>query len=124
MNLLEQNREGIGNHVPLFAVVDPYQADHPSLKETKSFFNSGNKDILISAIKKSEDGDKVCIRLYNTSGSSQEATLHSFANMSHVTKTNLIEQPLQLLQHQNNSNTIQLQFKKNDIETLTTVVHQ
>ncbi|HSN08507.1 MAG TPA: glycosyl hydrolase-related protein, partial [Hanamia sp.] len=123
-DLLQQNREGISNHVPLFVVVDPYRAAHASLKESYSFFNSGNKDILISAIKKSEDGDKVCIRLYNTSGSRQEATLHSFANMSHSTKTNLIEQPLQLLQHQNNPNTLKLEFNKNAIETLTTVVHQ
>ena len=89
-----------------------------------SFFNSDNNDILISAIKKSEDGDKVCIRLYNTSGSAKEATLHSFANMSHSTETNLIEQPLQLIQHQTNPNNINLQFKNNAIETLTTVVHQ
>ncbi len=120
--LLKQNREGINNHVPLFVVVSPYKSSHAFLKEDGSFFNSGNNDILISAIKKSEDGDKVCIRLYNASGNAQGATLHCFGGMSNPMRTNLIEQPLQLIQTQNTPNNIKLKFEKNAIETLTTEV--
>src|SRR6185312_7532179 len=50
-NLLQQNREGIGNHEPLFVVVNPYISRKAILQEDGSFFNSDNNDILISAIK-------------------------------------------------------------------------
>ncbi len=121
-NLLQQNREGIGNHEPLFVVVNPYKSSKVFLKEDGSFFNSDNNDILISAIKKSEDGDRVCVRLYNASGNAQEANLHCFENMSHVMKTNLIEQSLQSLPNQNTPNTLKLKFEKNGIETFVTNV--
>lgn len=123
-DLLQQNREGIANHEPLFVVVNPYKSSKVFLKEDGSFFNSDNNDILISAIKKSEDGDKVCIRLYNTSGNGQEVSLHSFGSMSHPIKTNLIEQPLQSIQNQNTPKTIKLKFEKNAIETFTTEVEK
>ncbi len=119
-NLLQQNREGIGNHEPLFVVVNPYISRKAILEEDGSFFNSDNNDILISAIKKSEEGDKVCIRSYNTSGKNQEATLYCFGNMTYPVKTNLIEQPLQSFRNQNSPNTIKLNFEKNAIETFTT----
>ena len=118
-NLLQQNREGIGNHEPLFVVVNPYISRKAILEEDGSFFNSDNNDILISAIKKSEEGDKVCIRSYNTSGKNQEATLYCFGNMTYPVKTNLIEQPLQSFKNQNSPNTIKLNFEKNAIETFT-----
>jgi len=118
-NLLQQNREGIGNHEPLFVAVNPYISRKAILQEDGSFFNSDNNDILISAIKKSEDGDKVCIRLYNTSGNAYDTTLHCFRNMSHPVRTNLIEQPLQSIQNQSSPNAIKLKFEKNAIETFT-----
>jgi alpha-mannosidase len=120
----KQNREGIGNHEPLFVVVNPYKSAKAFLKEDGSFFNFDNNDILISAIKKSEDGDKICIRLYNTSEKTQDATLHSFGSMSHSVRTNLIEQPLQSIYNQNSPNTIKLKFEKNAIETLSTEIRK
>ncbi|HET7116623.1 MAG TPA: glycosyl hydrolase-related protein [Hanamia sp.] len=118
-DIMKQNREGISNHEPLFVVVNLYKSAKAFLKEDGSFFNLDNKDVLISAIKKSEDGDKVCIRSYNVSGKNQEATLHCFGNMTHPVKTNLIEQPLLSLQNQNTHNNLKLKFEKNSIETFT-----
>lgn len=118
-DIVKQNREGIGNHEPLFVVVNPYKSARAFLKEDGSFFNSDNNDILISAIKKSEVGDKVCIRSYNTSGKNQQVTLHCFGNMSHIIKTNLIEQSLQSIQNQNSPNNLKMEFGKNAIETFT-----
>lgn len=48
--------------------------------------------------------------------------LRQSGEMEHLVKTNLIEQPLQLLQNQNSLNTIKLKFEKNSIETFTTEI--
>lgn len=116
-NLPEQDLKGIGNHVPLFVVTDPYRNSQSFLQENGSFLNMDNPDIIITAVKKAEDNDHVCVRFYNTSDKSQPVSLRFFRNLTGAVQTNLIEQPEKPSITTPQKNILRLQAGKYDIET-------
>lgn len=119
-DLSQQDQEGISHHVPLFTVINPDKSSPVFLNESLSFLHTDNKHIIIAAVKKAEDTDKVCIRLYNTSGDIEDVSLHSFLNFKNAIQTNLIEQPLRSLKNNAKGNTLKLQLEKYGIETFVT----
>lgn len=64
------------------------------LPEELSFVEIDNKAILISAIKKSEKGDNLIIRVYNLSDKSESTILkfNKFLQIKHVTIVNFLEE--------------------------------
>lgn len=119
-DLVAQNMQGIGNHVPLFSVANPLSCSASSLYDRYSFLNTDNQNILITALKKAEDEDKITVRFYNASGKEQEVKLNFFRRPTNTMKTNIIEEVLQPLQSQDESNAIKLEVGKYSIETLNT----
>lgn len=62
------------------------------LPEEISFFNVENENLVISAIKKSEDESAAVIRIYDISGKPTEATVNCFNPLKTAYRTNLIEE--------------------------------
>ncbi|TAN14251.1 MAG: hypothetical protein EPN37_11940 [Chitinophagaceae bacterium] len=118
-DLSSQDKKGISNHVPLFVAVNPYRSDHPSLSESLSFLRTGSRDIIITAVKKAEEDDKVCVRFYNLSGKMQQVPLIFFRNIRNMTETNLIEKPLASSKNDSAGNETGLSAEKYGIETYT-----
>ncbi|GAH37926.1 unnamed protein product, partial [marine sediment metagenome] len=52
------------------------------LPESMSFLEIDNKNVLLSALKKSEEGNSLIVRLYNLASSSQKVKLQFFRNIA------------------------------------------
>ena len=76
---------------PLFALVDPCVCEHASLPEEYSFFSVDKNNVMISAIKKSEEEDAFILRCFEPSGKTVEATFHSALPFHQLWHTDLIE---------------------------------
>ncbi|MGL6178548.1 MAG: glycosyl hydrolase-related protein, partial [Tannerellaceae bacterium] len=79
-------------------VVNPRSIRAASLPEEMSFFSVNADNIVISALKKSEDSDQVIIRLYDAlSDDKKHIKIKSFIPVKELYKTNMIEQNPQRL---------------------------
>jgi alpha-mannosidase len=112
---LVQDRNGLSAHVPFFTVADPPAYAGAALPETESFAASTGSTP-ITAIKKAEDANAVCFRLYNASGVPVHTSLHFFLPLAHTEETDLIENPLHPLQA-NQSRVLNLTLKPHEIKT-------
>ena len=63
-----------------------------SLPEEMSFFNLGNDNLVISAIKKAENDNALVFRVYELYGKPAESKITCFKPFKQVSKTNLIEE--------------------------------
>jgi alpha-mannosidase len=77
----------------LFPVWADHQLTTASLPESLSFFSTDQEQVLVSTIKKSEDGDAVIIRLVDLEGKDKNLKLNCFRNITAAAQTNLIENP-------------------------------
>ena len=99
----------------LYTVLDPIQNKKSSLKEKQSFISTDSEDVIISAVKKSEDDDMLIIRMVNMDKVEHSIGLDLFTPVKTVLKTNLIEE-----EGENTGQSgriIKLNIGKNSIET-------
>ena len=75
----------------LLVVVDPFPSKNVILPEMLSFFSVDVPNILISTIKKAEDGNETVIRLYENGIGETNVNLKSWFRVMHAEKTNMIE---------------------------------
>lgn len=68
-----------------------------SLPESLSFFNVDCENILVSTIKKAEDGNEVVIRLTEMKGENRTVNISSFKEIKEAKQTNLIEDEIRAL---------------------------
>ncbi|OXS79123.1 alpha-mannosidase [Domibacillus enclensis] len=59
-----------------------------------SLFSCTAEHVMIDAVKKAEDGDKVILRVHEFSGSSQKATINSDLSITAWQECNLLEKPV------------------------------
>ncbi len=83
---------GKESNEPLMTVVNPMTYKRAFLPEKLSFFGSGNNAVLITAIKKAQDGDRVIIRFVESEGSNAILQLASCFRPLSCRSTNLIEE--------------------------------
>ena len=102
----------------LFVVVNPKAYEEADLPQEKSFFSVENDNIIISTIKKTEDGKSVIMRVYEIAGKSSEVKINSFIPIREIIHTNLIEELQNTIEIKANRNKIKFNIGKYAIETL------
>ncbi|MBR9998994.1 MAG: hypothetical protein KFF73_08485 [Cyclobacteriaceae bacterium] len=87
-------RSGIQANEALLTVVapDPYQ--RANLPEENSFLNLDQSNVMITALKKAEDGPFAVVRLVEMEGQDSQVILGSFKKIKKLDYTSLIEEPL------------------------------
>jgi alpha-mannosidase len=109
-------KSGVDANHPFFVVVDPYQMVDAELPEELSFFSLDKENVMITAVKRSEDGNGLILRWYETEGKDTEMNLNSYFEIREAKAVNLIEEE----EKEIFSNTRFLPFKtsKYSIETI------
>jgi alpha-mannosidase len=87
-------RSGIQANEPLLAVVSPDHYPSAELPEEKSFFSTGTSSVIVSALKKAEDGQEAVVRVVEMEGMDTEMQWSTFKQIDEINRVNLIEEPL------------------------------
>ncbi|WP_081819451.1 glycosyl hydrolase-related protein [Maribacter sp. Hel_I_7] len=83
---------------PLFVVLNPDTVEDASLPETTSFYEIDSDNVIITTIKKAEDGDNIIARMYNVKDTQETINLSSYFKILKYNKTNIIEEnPIEIL---------------------------
>ena len=106
---------GKQQNMPLLPVTAKPQAVGNGLPETMSFVNVDAKNVVVSAIKKTDDENNLIIRLYETSGLDTEVTVGFAKPIKGLWKTDIIEENPQGINAQGNS--FKIKIGHNAIET-------
>ncbi len=77
---------------PLTVVVNPERSVKANLPEQLAFFAIDRENVIVTAIKKAEDGEGMVVRLYDSEGKDAEVNLVSFFNLHNLQHTNIIEE--------------------------------
>jgi alpha-mannosidase len=85
-------RFGIQANNPLVPVVAGRPAARATLPEEKSFCSVSPGNVIVSTIKKCEDGESVIVRCYDIEGTDSRAKLNVFFPVSRAEHTNIIEE--------------------------------
>ncbi len=88
-------RSGIQANEPLLAVISTDQYVSANLPEQKSFFSIDASNVILSALKKAEDGEDAVIRLVEMEGKDTEVNLSTFKPVNQLNKVNLIEEAME-----------------------------
>jgi alpha-mannosidase len=114
--------EGDNFNVPVYAAEPPSRAlvqSHASRPEEDSFFNVDVPGVIVSGIKKSEDGKELIVRLAEIDGSPATVTLTVPVNVAVARRLNILEFPLEnAVNPVVAAKTIQLKIRANEIVTL------
>jgi alpha-mannosidase len=89
--------EGEDFNVPVYAAEPPSLAlvkDHASLLEEESFFSVDKKNVVLSGVKKAEDGEELIIRLFEIEGKETLTKVTLPLVVNSIRRLNLIELPL------------------------------
>lgn len=86
-------RDGIAANHPLIPAIGVRPRADASLPESKSFFNLSESNVVISTIKKCEDGNSVVVRLYDIEGRDTNPSLTSFLPVRKAKHADIIEDP-------------------------------
>jgi len=86
------------------------------LSSNWSFLSVDCDNVVVSAVKKAEDGEGTIIRLYEAFGQKNQATLTFGLDIKKVVMTNLMEEEIEELTVE--SNTITVPFKPFEIQTI------
>jgi alpha-mannosidase len=114
--------EGDNFNVPVYAAEPPSRAlvqTHSSRPEEESFFKVDVPGVIVSGIKKSEDGKELIVRLAEIEGNPTTVNLTVPVNVVVARRLNILEFPLE-----NSVNpvvtgkTIQIKIRANEIVTL------
>jgi len=83
-NIIRQNDKLILSPSSVFQIFKNVAVKEfePYLPESMSFLEIDNKNVLLSALKKSEEGNSLIVRLYNLASSSQKVKLQFFRNIA------------------------------------------
>ena len=99
----------------LFVVVNPEQSINANLPENKSFFKVSGNNVIVSAIKKSEDQNAVVLRMYDILGESSDFELELDFKPIKIYQTSLIE--TEKVERQHGVSIIPIKLGKYSIET-------
>jgi alpha-mannosidase len=114
--------EGEDFNVPVYAGEPPSLAlvnAHSICPEEASFFSIDSPGIVLTGMKKAEDGNELIVRLAEIEGKETIINLRLPVDVSSVRRLNLIELPLEnASQPTVNGKTIHLKIKPNEIVTL------
>ena len=77
---------------PIRVIVNPEKSAKAKLAEEMEFFSIDADNVIVSAIKKAEDGDGIVVRLYDAEGKESEVNLNSYFSLGILEKTNIIEE--------------------------------
>lgn len=87
-------REAIGFNYPLISFVgaaDVYSKE-AVLPESSNYLRLGPSNLILTAMKKSEDGDCITIRFYEAEGNACQARIRMSSKIRNAWRTNLIEE--------------------------------
>jgi len=86
-------KQGIRPNNPLVAInVMPRADEQAHLPESMSFLSLSAPNVLVSTLKKAEDGDAVILRVFDIEGRDAEAALKLFVPLKGAEKVNIIEE--------------------------------
>ena len=116
-----------GNHVQGNVVKNAYELNvsvelhtietqEGSIPAKWSFVTVDCENVIVSAVKKAEDGNGTIIRLYEAFGQKNQATLIFGININQAVLTNLMEEELEALSLETNS--VKVSFKPFEIQTI------
>ncbi len=115
-------QEGDDFNIPVYAAEPPSLAlvkDHATRPEEESFFSLDSPGVILSGMKKSEDGDELIIRLSEIYGQETTVNLTLPVKVTAARRLNIIELPLETANKPVvNDNTIQLKIRPHEIVTL------
>lgn len=77
---------------PVKVVVNPEKSVNSSLAESISFFNIDKENVIVTTIKKAEEGKGIVLRLYDAEGEDAQVNLNSYFNLKNLQHTNIIEE--------------------------------
>ena len=101
------------NNRPIAILLDAHEGALPLVF---SFFSLQSRGVILDTIKKSEQGDGLIFRFYESLGSAEAMTLSFFREAERIYETNLLESEERELPLKNGR--IELDFKKFEIKTL------
>ena len=114
--------EGENFNIPVYASEPPSLAlvkAHATRPEEASFFSVDTPGVVMTGIKKAEDGNELIIRVSEIEGKERTINLRLPFNVSQARRLNLIELPLENANKPMvNGKTIQVKIKPNEIVTL------
>jgi alpha-mannosidase len=76
----------------LVAVIAPEPFRRANLPEASSFFSTGSANLVISTIKKQEEGDDIVVRMFEERGEDSHGVLQSYFPLLSAGKSNLLEE--------------------------------
>jgi len=106
-------REAYNHKVRSFSIMPPSN----NLGADTSFIMIDNPNIMISAVKKSDVGNALIIRLYNLSSNPERCNLKTVFNVKGASYTNLIEERQGDISV-NSDGAVQLELQKKEIKTV------
>jgi len=77
---------------PLKVVVNPEKSVKASLPEALEFFGIDRDNVIVTAVKKAEEGEGIVLRMYDSEGQGAEVEVESFFKLNNLKHTNLIEE--------------------------------
>ncbi len=114
--------EGDNFNIPVFAAEPPSLAlvkAHATRPEEDSFFSIDARGVILSGIKRSEDGNQLIVRLAEVEGREVTVNLRVPVDMTDVKRLNLVEYPLSNAANPAvNGRNIQLNIGASEIVTL------
>ncbi|MBU5346299.1 alpha-mannosidase [Paenibacillus lautus] len=113
-------RRGNELNIPLRAISLAFVPDQATgkLPSSQAFLRPDHPNIMVESVKKAEDGDDIVVRLYETSGTHANTTLHCGFEAAEGWTTDLMENILAALPLGEASNKIALSFTPFEIITL------
>jgi alpha-mannosidase len=77
---------------PIKVVVNPEKSVKASLAEELEFFSIDSENVIVTAIKKAEDGEALVVRMYDAEGKAANVVLDSHFMLGNLKHTNIIEE--------------------------------
>jgi len=77
---------------PLKVVVNPERSVKADLAENMEFFSIDKENVIVTTIKKAEEGDGIVARMYDAEGKEATVKLKSFFDLENLQHTNIIEE--------------------------------
>lgn len=99
-NVLTSNEAGslVGQRIakqknePLHVVVYPDTSKDAFLSEKNSFYKIDSDNVIVTTIKKAEDGEEMIARMYNLNNTEETVNITSYFDVLKYSKTNIIEE--------------------------------
>ncbi|WP_430816870.1 glycosyl hydrolase-related protein [Carboxylicivirga sp. RSCT41] len=77
---------------PLTVIVNPERSAKAELGESMRFFSIDNDNVIVSAIKRAEEGDAIVVRIYDAEGIAADVKFNSHFGVDKLWHTNIIEE--------------------------------